>query len=76
METDSHDSVGVVEGFFDSVSMVDVNIEVQHAWVDLQQLQDAEDYVVDVAETTGLCFPGMVKTAHPVDCYIALASDD
>lgn len=76
MEADSHDSVGVVEGFFDSVSMVDVNIEVQHAWVDLQQLQDAEDYVVDVAETTGLCFPGVVETAHPVDCYIALASDD
>lgn len=76
MEANCHDSVGMVEGFFDSVSVMDVDVEVKHAWVDLQQLQDAEDYIVDVAETASLCFFGVVETAHPVDCYIALASDD
>ena len=76
MEADSHDSVGVVEGFFDSVSMMDVDVEVKHARVHLEQLQDAEDDVVDVAETAGLCLLGVVETAHPVDCYIALACDD
>lgn len=37
METDSHDSVGVVEGLLDSISVVDVDVQVEDSGVDLQQ---------------------------------------
>ena len=35
---DTHASVGEVEGLLHSVSMMHVDIEVEHPWVDLQQL--------------------------------------
>lgn len=76
MEADCHHSVGVIEGLLNSVSMMDVDVQVKNAWVNLEQLQDAEDDVIDVAEPAGLCFLGVVEASHPVDCYITLACND
>ena len=61
MEADGHDPIGVVEGLLDPVPVVDVDVEVEDPRVHLQQLQDAQHYVVDVAETTRFCFFAMVE---------------
>lgn len=53
MEADGHDSVCVVECLFDAVAVVHIDVQVQDSGVDSQQLQDAEDDVVDVAKATG-----------------------
>ena len=46
--------------------MVDVDVDVEHTWVVLQQLQDREDDVVDIAEARGLHLLGVVKPPRPV----------
>lgn len=38
MEGDSHASVSEVESFLDAVTMVDIDVEVQHSGVDLEKL--------------------------------------
>lgn len=50
VERHRHDSVGRVERLLDSVSVVDVDVDVEDASVELEQLQDAKHDVVHVAE--------------------------
>jgi hypothetical protein len=33
VETDSHDSIGRIEGFFDTITVVDVDVDVEHSGV-------------------------------------------
>lgn len=73
METDSHDSVGVIECLFNSIPVVNVDVEVENAWVDFEELDDADDDVIDVAEAASLSFTCMVKTAHPVDSNVSFS---
>ena len=87
VERHCHNSTGTKEGLFDAVSVVDVDINVEDSWVVSkifnwlktcvpQQLQDAEDNIVDVAKARGLTFLGMVETASPVDADVVLAVVD
>jgi hypothetical protein len=55
-----HDPVSKVEGFLNPVTMVDVNVDIQHPSVRLQQLQDGQHNIVDVAKSTGFSFLGVV----------------
>ena len=43
-----------------TISMVNIDVNVQHPLMVLEQLQDGKDNVVDVAEATGLGLLGMV----------------
>ena len=52
--------------------MVDVDVDIQHAGMVEEQLQDGEHDVVDVAETRGLGFLGVVQPAGPVDGHLRL----
>jgi hypothetical protein len=54
-------------------SMVHVNVNVQHAMVVFEQLQNAQHNVVDVAEATGLALLGMVQATRPVDHCVSPA---
>mmetsp|Transcript_7849 Transcript_7849/g.19970 ORF Transcript_7849/g.19970 Transcript_7849/m.19970 type:complete len:228 (+) Transcript_7849:888-1571(+) len=67
MEGHRHDAVREIEGLLDAVAVVDVDVEVQHARVVLEQLQDGQHQVVEVAEPAGLCPLGVVQPAGPVD---------
>ncbi len=51
METDSHDSVSSVESFLHTVTVMDININVENTLVIFEQLQDAHDDIVDITET-------------------------
>mmetsp|Transcript_22235 Transcript_22235/g.68622 ORF Transcript_22235/g.68622 Transcript_22235/m.68622 type:complete len:392 (+) Transcript_22235:358-1533(+) len=62
-----HDAVRRVERLLDAVAVVDVDVDVQHALVPLQQLQNAEHAVVHVAEARRLGFFRVVQAAGPVD---------
>lgn len=50
VEGAGHHSVSQVERFFNSVAVVDVDVDVQHALVGLQQLQDRQHAIVDIAK--------------------------
>lgn len=67
VEGHCHDAVSEVEGFLHPVAMVDVNVDVQHPGVVLEQLQDANYNVIDIAEARGLKLLGMVQTTSPVN---------
>lgn len=67
VEGHRHDPVSEVESFLNPVTMVDVNINVKHPRVVLEQLQDANHNVVDIAEARGLKLLGMVQTTSPVN---------
>lgn len=46
--------VGHVEGLLHSITMVHINVYVQHPRMVLEQLKDGKDQVIDVAEARGL----------------------
>ena len=67
VERDGHDAIGGVEGLLDAVAVVHVDVDVEHALVVLEQLENGEHDVVDVAEAGRLALLGVMQTAAPVD---------
>ena len=53
MEADCEDSIGMEESLLNSIAMMHVDIQVEHPGIDLQQLQDTEHDIVNVAESAG-----------------------
>jgi hypothetical protein len=51
VETHAHDSVGCIKSFFYTVTVVNVNVDVQNPIVVLEQLKNRENDVVYKAET-------------------------
>jgi len=50
---DGHDSIGAVESFLDAIAVVDVNVDVEHAGVVLEQLEDSENDVLKIGGREG-----------------------
>lgn len=48
VERNSHDSIGGVESFLDTITVVDVDVDVEDALVEPQELEDAEDDVYEI----------------------------
>mmetsp|Transcript_24573 Transcript_24573/g.53698 ORF Transcript_24573/g.53698 Transcript_24573/m.53698 type:complete len:226 (-) Transcript_24573:246-923(-) len=67
VEGDSQHAVCGEERLLHSVPVVHVDVNVQHAVVVLEHLQDRQHNVVDVAEARGLGFLGVVQAPGPVD---------
>ncbi|TKC40757.1 hypothetical protein EI555_019403 [Monodon monoceros] len=44
----SHDSVCGIEGLFHAIAMVNINVNIQHSLVILQQFQDSQDDIIDI----------------------------
>ncbi len=70
MERASQDAIGGVESFFDAVAVVTVYIDVENSREGTEKFEDAEDYVVDVAETGCFAFFGVVEASGPVYGYV------
>lgn len=45
VEGDGHDSVGRVKGLLDAITVVDVNVDIEDAFVEAEEFEDAEDDV-------------------------------
>jgi len=96
VERDAHDSISGIECFLYAIAVVNIDIDVQHAFVDpnlqlgsceswrsskarrrkasvLEQLQDGQHNIVDVAEARGLALLCVMQAAGPVDGYIRVA---
>lgn len=71
---DGHHAVRREEGLLDAVAVVDVDVQVEHASVHLEQLQDREHDVVDVAEAGRLGSLRVMQPARPVDRDVGSAS--
>ena len=51
VERDRHDPIGGVEGLFDAVAVVHINVNVENALVEAEQLDDAENDVWKVSRS-------------------------
>ena len=56
-----------------SIPVVNIDINVDHSRMILQQLQDGDHDVVDVAKAAGLKLLGVVQPTRPVEGDVALA---
>ena len=70
MKADCHDPVGGVKGFFHSVSVMHVDVDVEDSVVVLEQLQDRYDDVVNKAEPTCLGLFGVMQSTCPVYAHV------
>ena len=61
-----------VKGLLDAVAVMNVDVDVEHALVVLQQLEDGEHDVVGVAEAARLALLGVVEAARPIDRYVGV----
>jgi hypothetical protein len=50
VERARHDSVSEVECLFDSITMVDVDVDVEHSLESLEQLQNGQHAIIDIAK--------------------------
>lgn len=73
MKTNSHNSIGQVECLLDSISMMNIDVEIQHTRVDLKEFEDTKHDVVYITETTSLAFLGVMQTTTPIDSNISIA---
>ena len=60
MDRYRHDSISCEESLFNSISMMDINIYVQHSGVMTKKIENAYDYVIDVTKPGGLELFGVV----------------
>mmetsp|Transcript_30120 Transcript_30120/g.94491 ORF Transcript_30120/g.94491 Transcript_30120/m.94491 type:complete len:359 (+) Transcript_30120:185-1261(+) len=70
---DGHHAVRREEGLLDAVAVVDVDVNVQHSHVHLEQLEDRQHDVVDVAEAGRLALLRVVQPPRPVENDIRAA---
>lgn len=50
MEGASHDPIGQIEGLLNTIAMVDIDIDIEHSLVGLEQLQNGKHAIVDIAK--------------------------
>jgi hypothetical protein len=60
VERNRHDAVGSEESFLNTISMVNINVDVENPPVLLQQFQDSKNNIIHVAETRSLTAFSMV----------------
>jgi hypothetical protein len=66
MERHRHYPVTRVKGFLNAVTMVHVDVYVEHAIVVFEELKDRKNDVVHIAEPAGFLLLGVMQTATPV----------
>lgn len=67
VKTDGHHSVRKVKGLLHPISVVHVDVYVQNSRVILEQFQNADDDVVDVAKARRFKFLGVVQSPRPIN---------
>jgi hypothetical protein len=50
--------------------MVDIDVDVEHSLVVLEQLQDSEHDIVDIAKAACTLLLGMMKASRPIYAYV------
>ena len=73
MKAHGHDPIRREKGLLDAVAMVHVDVDVEDALVVLQELEDGEHNIINVAEPLGLLLLGVVQPSRKVDAQVATA---
>lgn len=71
MKRNSHNSISQIKCLLHTVAMVDINVYVQHSSVILEQLQNCNDNIIDVAKSRSLEFLCVMQPTAPIDGNVA-----
>lgn len=71
MKRHSHNSVSQIKCLLHAVPVMHVNVNVQHPGVVLEQFQNCNDNVIDVAKSRGLEFLRVMQSTAPIDGNVA-----
>ena len=69
-----HHSIRSVESLLHTISVMNVDVDVEHARMVAQQLENAEDDIVDVTEPARFAFLGVMQPSSPVDRDVAFVA--
>jgi hypothetical protein len=72
VKADGHHSIGQIKSFLNAITMVNVDIDVQHAFVILEKLQNCDDDVVHIAKAGSFELFRVVQPSGPVDSNVTL----
>lgn len=67
MERNSHNSICSIESLFDAISVMDINIDIQHSLVVFEKFEYTQHNVINVTKSWCFRFFCMMKTAPPID---------
>lgn len=73
VEGASHDSVGQIESFLNTITVMNIDIDVQNSLICFKQLKDGQYTIIDVTESRGFWLFGMMEPARPVESILGLA---
>lgn len=76
MKTHSHYAIRKIKSLLDTISMMDIDIEIQYSRINFKKLENAKHNIVDVAKSTSLTLFSMVETTSPVDSNISITIHD
>ena len=66
VERTGHHSIGSVKGLLHSISVVDVDVDVQNSLVVIQHLKNRQYHIIHVAEPARLRLFSMVQSSTPI----------
>lgn len=73
METQSHNPVWQIKGLFHSISMMNIDINVNHSGINKQQLKYGKYNIIDITKPTRLWFFCMMQTPTKINRHICLS---
>mmetsp|Transcript_5431 Transcript_5431/g.7907 ORF Transcript_5431/g.7907 Transcript_5431/m.7907 type:complete len:239 (+) Transcript_5431:439-1155(+) len=72
VKREGHDSICAVECLFDTIAVMNVNIDIEHACVNLEKFEYGEHDIIDVTKAGSFGFFGMMKSPRPIDGNVRL----
>lgn len=72
MEGECHDAVCGPESLLDTIAVMDVNINVEYAWMVKEELEYGKNDVIDVAKARCSSLLSVMQSAGPVNCNVGL----
>ena len=66
VKTACHDTLGSVEGLLHAITVMAVDVDVEDSRVGAEKFKDAQNYVVDIAESRRFPLLCVMKTTCPV----------
>lgn len=72
VKADGHNPIGQVEGLLHAITVMNVDIYIQHSRMIFKQLQNGDDDIVYITETGSLELLGMMQAAGPIYSYITM----
>jgi len=67
MKRDRHDPIRSIKSLFDPITVMDINIDVQHTMMMLEQLQNSQDTIIHITKPRGLALLRVMQPPRPIN---------